>query len=481
MGLDDDEIYLCHNCVGEEYLSNTILINGALRICTYCKADAATISLVELADHIEGAFQRHYQRTSDQPDSFQHTMLADKESSYEWERSGEPVLWAIAEAANIDEPIALDVHELLQERYSDFDSDAMGEETEFSADSYYDWKRPDDIEFQTEWRAVENSLKTEARFFNRDASIFFERLFSDLSSHATEEGRPVVVEAGQDMAISSFFRARVCDPNSELIGALERPDRELAAPPSRCARSGRMNAQGISVFYGARDADTALAEVRPPVGSKVLVGRFDLLRSVRLLDVEALQTLYFEGSCFDPMHIGRLELAKFMKSLSARMTTPVMPNDEPTEYLITQMIADYLARFPTPRLDGMLYPSVQQSGNRQNVVLFNHSSRVEEWDIPRGTTIEADTYEHDDDGGHVLYYVSERIPPLDGSIKPKPLGWDDMRFSGFLQPNETVDSREHTLKLDATSVQVHHVEGVTFSTTSHGVSRHRREKGTMPF
>jgi len=36
-----------------------------------------------------------------------------------------------------------------------------------------------------------------------------------------------------------------------------------------------MNAGGIAVFYAATAPKVALAEVRPPVGSKVLIGRFE--------------------------------------------------------------------------------------------------------------------------------------------------------------------------------------------------------------
>ena len=41
------------------------------------------------------------------------------------------------------------------------------------------------------------------------------------------------------------------------------------------------------------------------------------------------------------------------------MTAPVMPDDEPLEYLVTQTIADYLATRTEPALDGILYPSAQ--------------------------------------------------------------------------------------------------------------------------
>ena len=44
------------------------------------------------------------------------------------------------------------------------------------------------------------------------------------------------------------------------------------------------------------------------------------------------------------------------------MTMPVMPDDEPKEYLITQMIADFVAQVGEPPIDGMLYRSVQCAG-----------------------------------------------------------------------------------------------------------------------
>ncbi len=49
-----------------------------------------------------------------------------------------------------------------------------------------------------------------------------------------------------------------------------------------------MNAPGISVFYGALDEATCIAEARAPVGSHVVVAKFHLLRPVRLLDFDAL-------------------------------------------------------------------------------------------------------------------------------------------------------------------------------------------------
>ena len=105
-----------------------------------------------------------------------------------------------------------------------------------------------------------------------------------------------------------------------------------------------------------------------------MVGRFTLLRPLRLLDVEALKSVFIRGSIFDGAYIRKLEQAKFLGRLSDRITRPVMPSDEPSDYLVTQAIADYLAS--EVRLDGIVYPSAQAGGERKNVVLFNHAARV---------------------------------------------------------------------------------------------------------
>ena len=77
-----------------------------------------------------------------------------------------------------------------------------------------------------------------------------------------------------------------------------------------------------SILWGEHP-DVALAEVRPPVGSRAVVGEFELLRTVKLLDVSALETVYFQGSVFDPAFAGQQSLARFLGRSSDRITMPV--------------------------------------------------------------------------------------------------------------------------------------------------------------
>lgn len=129
----------------------------------------------------------------------------------------------------------------------------------------------------------------------------------------THDNCPIVVEAGPHAELKAIYRARVFQSDERLEYALKRPDEGIGPPPPKSAVAGRMNPHGISVFYGATDPMIALAEVRPPVASRVVVGRFDLIKPLRLLDLEALRKLRVEGSIFDKTYLSRLEKAKFLE------------------------------------------------------------------------------------------------------------------------------------------------------------------------
>lgn len=481
---DDDDINelkakrLCHKCAGEKYLGDEVRHKGHRGRCSYCGRSARSYTIEDIAERVETAFEQHFRRTSDQPTSWQQSLLSDRDSDYEWERGGEPVVWAIANAAEIPEQAAQDIQTILDEKHGDFDAAAMGEETEFCSESYYEEKGPSDHVWQEEWRYFERSLKTEARFFSRSAAAHLAWIFNGIDKISTTDGRPLVIDAGPQTALSIVFRARVFQSDEKLLEALCRPDRHLGSPPAVLAVSGRMNAHGISVFYGANDPGVAVAEVRPPVGSQVAVARFDIVRRLRLLDLTALSAVTEDGSVFDIGWAARLERATFLRSLSQRITRPVMPDDEAFEYLPTQAIADFLATENEPVLNGVVFPSVQAKGDGLNVVLFHQAAYVEPMEIPEGTEIEASTGHTSEDGWEVDYSVSERVPP---KKSPKSIGdedqWPDLAaFTGGAWRAHDADLRDATLRIDIESVKVHVVRSVQFQCDTHDVWRHRWEK-----
>lgn len=477
--LDDDdetEKRICHACIGEKYLVANVKAKGAIGRCAYCDETDPSLTLEELADEIQAAFADHYTRTSDGPDSMQERMQADRESNYYWMREGSPALEAIQEAAGIDEEPASDVLAILQDRHGDFDAAAAGEESEFDADAHYAEKGPDDQAWHEEWDNFEHTLKFEARFFSQTAGEHLAAVFGSVDQLRTHDGRPLVVSAGPQTTLDHIYRARVFQVKDQLKEALARPDRHLGSPPPRAARAGRMNAQGISVFYGATHAPVAIAEVRPPVGSQVVVARFTVSRPLRLLDLTALEDVHDTGSIFDPTLKRRLERAAFLRTLGGRMARPVMPDDEASEYLPTQVVADFLGATNEPRLDGIIFPSAQ-TGEGRNVVLFHHAARVEALNLPPGTEIDVDTgYWTEDERWEPSYSVREKVPEGVAAPPSRPVDLDD-GFATFLlsdfpnPPERHGDFRKPALAVDTGSVAVHTVNALEVKTVAFKVAR----------
>ena len=473
---------ICTDCIGEACLS-ALVENEPEDECTYCGEERPCITMKEFADQIEAAIETHFARTPDEPNGYELMMLKDKELDYDWEREGQQTVYAIMDAAEIRENIAQDAQAILEYRHEDWDSAVAGMECEFSSDAHYEEIMPNDGGWHEQWDEFERLIKTEARFFSRTAATHLGTLFDKIDELRTRAGRSIVIDAGPGTDIESLYRGRVFQSEPPLIKAMKRPDQELAAPPAWAAGAGRMNARGISIFYGATTPEIVLAEVRPPVGSKVALAHFEIIRPLRLLNLAALAEIHERGSIFDPDYAYRLGRMTFLRTLSFIMARPVMPDDQEMEYLPTQAIADYLSTEGQVPLDGIVFPSVQVGGNGLNVALFHKASRAEQLDISEGTEINARTYSTYEDGPEPDYSVTEEVPPdpseeeEDDAPAPTPFDlamqdWDEVL---------DIDSRECTLRIDPASLQVHEVSAVQINTRRYSVRRHRFEKREPPF
>lgn len=120
-------------------------------------------------------------------------------------------------------------------------------------------------------------------------------------------------------------------------------DMPQSLPPKRMipledrASDGRANPKGISVLYCATHRDTALAEVRPWIGSYVSVGLFRVTREIRIVN-------------FTTEDRTKLSLMKGIApedwdkavwaSIDRAFARPVARIDDMTDYVATQIIAE---------------------------------------------------------------------------------------------------------------------------------------------
>jgi len=59
---------------------------------------------------------------------------------------------------------------------------------------------------------------------------------------------------------------------------------EMGPPPKHFAKAGRLNSEGIPCLCLATKIDTAVAEVRPWIGSELTIGFFKILSDLRIVD-----------------------------------------------------------------------------------------------------------------------------------------------------------------------------------------------------
>ena len=265
--------FICQRCLHEPFLAGSAQEAGN---CRYCGSHAQGMTLGELADHVDAALRRHFRRTAAEPTELEYALSRDSEHG--WLRAGDPVCDVIEAIAQIPPLAAEDVRSLLHERHGDTERARMGEEQAYDREAHYEECGVDASEWHGHWRRLRYSLTYESRHFNGVAQRVLAQLFAGLLGDDGEAAGAAIVTLDAPGEPGALYRARVFQSDDALRRALERPDRELGPPPLRASAAGRMNARGIAVFYGSVDAATALAEVRPPVGSRVLMTPTRLLR-----------------------------------------------------------------------------------------------------------------------------------------------------------------------------------------------------------
>lgn len=478
---DDECNQVCASCVAEGFL-HQVIDSKKEKVCSYChEAAVPCISIFELADLVEEAFENHFERTPSDPSDYEFALIKDREIDYFWTRNGQPVLDVIIEITCCETEVGEDLLSILSERHGSYSpGDPWEGEDEFDPGSYYERAGVSSMHWHFQWRRLESALKYESRLCNRDVLKLFQSVFAGLDQARTYHGGVAIIDAGPESELQGVYRARDFQSQSALKKALENPVQELGPPDGSIARANRMNASGISVFYGAKDAGSALAEIRPAVGSNVVVAHFLFTRPLRLLDLRTLESITCKGSLFDPEYAQEVERVAFLRTLTKLLTMPVMPNEQDREYLMTQAVADYLASLDEPSLDGIVFPSVQD-GVGENVVLFHKASLVEPLQYPSGTRVRADLIDFDPETEDSYPSYSIHV-----SQPEKPIERKEAEFTGF-EPNWLYKrERETSLRLVMDSIIVHAVKAVRVETSqdrvfvSHGTHSDNPEIDSLP-
>lgn len=376
----NEESLMCHRCTSDDGLRRKIRKSVKRGVCSVCDRQAKyLVSFDELANWVEGIWQLWFGRA---PDESCFDPNSDRLSYTQGGDTAELLIGELIGCKCDDDAVTDAIIELLG-RGGHYEVMQGGDP--LVDDCQYQERKLYREEFGFPWEEFVDSLKHQSRFFNEEAVLFFDRLFSDLeevriseeSNHfsggilsAEKKGRPVVTEYSPGRIC--IYRARKVETDSALSKIMDSPELEMMNPPSVYAAEGRMNPKGVSYFYGANSRDACVAELRPSISEKIVSVEFDLSRSVRLLDLTLLQKGRHRSlvSMFDDDYLEKRIYRELLGRLHDLIAQPVLDGEE-FNYLPTQAMSEYLAMKIKPRIDGVIYESVQCK-DAKNVVLFPH-------------------------------------------------------------------------------------------------------------
>lgn len=188
------------------------------------------------------------------------------------------------------------------------------------------------------------------------------------------------------------------------------PDRRMKPLADR-ATEGRANPKGIPHLYLATEKDTAMAEVRPWVGSKVTLAIFKIVRDLKI--VNFTNDSKFKSTVHLTEPTPKIREETVWAQIDNAFSRPVLPTDHAADYIPTQIITEY---FKVKGIDGLAYRS--NLGKGLNIVLFNLDDAEFEW---------ARVYSADD----VKFQFSEASPTI---VMKKPIKYGR-------QPTNQVDGK----------------------------------------
>ncbi|KYQ84058.1 hypothetical protein AWW72_10815 [Acinetobacter sp. NRRL B-65365] len=403
---------ICADCIEhhDEWLYEYINIKQKKYQCSLCEEKSKLgIDAQDLAKLLRDCLEKNYESVNGENS---YDIFSEQEVFIQ---PGENLECIINRIMGFDLPFSKEISEILCKEDSEIDT-RDGSTPFFEEYSYYIKRDIDCNELDYRWELLKTELKSERRFFSESARLLFNDLFSDLddllaTNYIDDAPRfqnlrveKVITELDCN---SLIYRARRADSLDGCEKFISDSIRELSPPPTEFALQGRMNPKGVSIFYGAFEVETCIAEVRSSIGSSIAMGEFKPSKTLKILNFINLERSYQLLSYLHPNYRELASRQMFLHKLHKQISTPILPGHE-DEYLITQVLAEYLAYVSTYSFDGIIFGSTQCKGGT-NIVIFPKKERE--------NSVPVDFYDEKDHVKNNKYLTRFGLTFVDGSVK----------------------------------------------------------------
>lgn len=343
-GFGSIDTTVCEHCVNEYVLKQYVIDNGRQDICDYCDAEAICIDTEQLMEQIMDGIRFKYSRAVDE--------LGYNDGEYVGETydSSDVIDDVLCDA--VRDEVLSDLSNIINDEiWCDYNPYGMT----LSAEQTY------------MWLGFSEMVKRRNRYMFFKTQVDDEKpnymILSEIAQ-ATEDFNLYKMVTTNHL----FYRGRIHDKKTRYSNP-----KDLCSPPHENAKSNRMSAEGISVFYGAEDVDTAVAEIFNSAYSYATVVAFKNLRELVILDLTKISTIPIP-SIFDNQNRNSREPLFFLRELLDDLTRPI-ESLHSIEYIPAQVVAEYfryIHKHKGKQIDGIAYSSSKQKNGICYVLFAEH-------------------------------------------------------------------------------------------------------------
>ncbi len=344
-GFGDINKNICADCIEDEYLKSWIEEHAQEEdVCDYCGEIHKVVDMTDLMYEIKKAIDKYYD------DANQCMGWIDGEyvgNTY----FTEEMFDTFAEYIGNDDVIK-DITEALND-------------ITWCKENPYGLSDREVYEYS--WKSFSHLVKHKTRYFffkNNKNGINTNETLSPLEILDTIAYQAKQLGLIKNLPINSdIYRARSFKQDEEVI----LDGKNLGAPPVKKAKTDRMSACGISVFYGSDNQTTALTEINNSDEElETYIAKFNNVRELTYLDLSQLPPL---PSIFDLDSYEKREAILFFRDLNRDLTKPIEELKD-IEYVPTQVFAEYFKL--EEKIDGIKYASSKDKNGTCLVLFFDN-------------------------------------------------------------------------------------------------------------
>jgi len=343
----------CKSCINDKHIYNNLKKYGKMSACSYCQKWRKTISVEEIAEGVEDGITTEYRQCK-----MEYYNPATGNYTFSTEGLNDILIGVYSCRNDLFEDIC---SYIAPDGWYERDNQYIGDKENIRA------------VYNKEWKTFCHMVKYETRY------VFFNQWNEDQKDERAKKILEFISKAVEKLDLikevppqKGFYRGRTHHTREEAFYS----DNQLAAPPACDAKANRMSAEGISIFYGANNIKTVLAEIYNGIDQYATIAQFKNKHKLLLLDLSKVLNMK-SPSLFDRKNRDKKGYIRFFKDFINMITSPV-DNIPAIEYVPTQILTEYFRhvyRYGCT-FDGIIYPSSKNPHGKCYALFFNNEQCI---------------------------------------------------------------------------------------------------------